>query len=506
MSDFRLKFWNAAAAALSAGLAAFFIFHHLGLSAFWLDEAGPANLIRNSWSAIPAKAALDGCPILYAFLLKAWAGVFGESGFALRSFSGVFGVAVVVAIAPIARRLFRDDATGLFTGFLAATNFFLLYFATKTRAYTLSALAGLLAQYFFIRFALSARKRDGVLYLACAVPALYLHPWLFLAFGAQILSGFYFRRFFPSYKKLAAVQAAVLLGALPNIAVTLYQSRLNANAWMEKPTLRNLAEVPVNLTFGSSWIYLALVVAAGIACWMGKRRTQPSFPELAFVRGSLAFYLVLPPVAAWIISQLSPAYVAARYEMIVLPAFLLLAGHAAAALKRAVPVVLLLGALLTFAAWTSVRGDEAAARRYVSDDRTAVRDLLQRVREGDAVVTTDLSYSTAQYYFRRLNTGPEAIRFDLFCYPEVIKSHPSWSGVHTKQAALPYKDEARRLALSLKERTRSGYTVWVLSLSGHPMSDMLKEVFSSEFLLSRTVTLPVPRQNSWFDEILIFRR
>jgi len=68
-------------------VAIFYIFDHIGLRAFWSDEANVANTINNSFIGLWRWAVIDGHPLFYLYFLKAWSAVFNNSETALRSFS-----------------------------------------------------------------------------------------------------------------------------------------------------------------------------------------------------------------------------------------------------------------------------------------------------------------------------------------------------------------------------------------------------------------------------------
>lgn len=485
--------------AFCAALAALFIFDHLGARSFWLDEASTANLIPVPLSSFFAKAAVDGCPFLYGLLLKLWAAAFGDGETALRGLSAFFAIACIPMLYLAASELF-DETTGLFAAFIGATNYFLIFFGTQSKSYTLGAFAGLVSFYYFHRCARGGRTADSAGYLIASALSLYLHPWLFLAFGGQILSLLAFRRL-PGARRTFLMQAAVLALAVPNILVTLYQGKLQANAWMEKPSVETVLRAFVYLSYGSSWIYLAATLGALAFRFFRKEKGGD-----AFTYASLAVYLLLPPVAAAIVSQFSPAYVPARYEMIVLPAFLLLLADGWSVFRRFVPAAAVLAVLLTVAAARQVVRERETVAFQKASDRTDFQALLGRIKDGDVVVASDLSYSTAAYYFRRFNTGPAAVRFELLAYPAEMAVHPSWRNfARLKADPAAYQEEAARFAADLKRKTGQGHTVWLICQSGGPFTAALVAQLREAFLLFHEERMPAPRQPSWFDSILTFR-
>lgn len=495
--------WKAVRVA-SLVTAAWFFFDHLGLRAFWLDEASSANLVSLSWSRLPAQAVLEGCPVLYALLLKAWSLAFGDGEFALRSFSACCALGVVWMLGRAAREAFGEEAAAALATALGATNYFLIFFATQNRVYTLAALAGLVSFTAFLRAFRSPSRPRLAAYAAASAFSLYLHPWMFLVYAGQVVSAWAFRSRSAGYRRVLLAQAAALAAALPNVAVTLYQGSLDVNSWMDPPTLGTLAESLGYLTYGNTAVYagvsalaLAAVIWAGQSSIVRSRRIEYLF---------LAVYLIFPLAAAACISQVSRAYVPGRYEMCVLPALILLTAGLWTALKRW-PVLLAaaiagLGAL----AYQNVLAERREIEAYRSTDKAVVQQLLERMQDGDVVIAADLSYATASYYFRRLNQGPRAVRMELIPFPAEIGRHPSWKNLRQMAARLPeYDRQARELATRLKRQTLGGRTVWVLYNSSGPVNPLLRRALSEVYVLSAEEAPPVPREPSWFDKILMFR-
>ena len=60
--------------AIFVAVFSFFVFDHIRMAAFWLDEAVAANILRfGFWNgAIFFKAIADSQPLFYILLLKIW--------------------------------------------------------------------------------------------------------------------------------------------------------------------------------------------------------------------------------------------------------------------------------------------------------------------------------------------------------------------------------------------------------------------------------------------------
>jgi hypothetical protein len=137
----RTQFWLLPVLTLAAGLR----FYAIGRSSFWSDEGNTWAIIQRSAGQIARDAAADIHPPGYYWLLRLWTGVWGLSPAALRSFSALCGVLLVLLIWLIAQQLARPDARlrlPLLAALVAALNPFQIYYSQEARMYMLLALQG----------------------------------------------------------------------------------------------------------------------------------------------------------------------------------------------------------------------------------------------------------------------------------------------------------------------------------------------------------------------------
>jgi mannosyltransferase len=133
-------------ALLAILLAATFLrFYRLDASSLWSDEGNTWAMLSRSYGEIAQAAAADIHPPGYYWLLKLWSSVFGTSAAAMRSFSAVAGVLLVLVIERIGRLLVADRFTRrwlpLLAALVAAVNPLLVYYSQEARMYMLLALA-----------------------------------------------------------------------------------------------------------------------------------------------------------------------------------------------------------------------------------------------------------------------------------------------------------------------------------------------------------------------------
>jgi mannosyltransferase len=164
-------------------------FFRIGYQSLWADEGNTAAMGGRSLAEISARAAADIHPPGYYWLLSLWTRIFGDSEFALRSLSAVWGILTVWLVYQIVSRLF-DRRTALLAAFFAAINPFLIYYSQEARMYAqLAALAALLF-YGLVRFIMhenAALPADGSgkrisfpglaagVILAASIAGLYTH-------------------------------------------------------------------------------------------------------------------------------------------------------------------------------------------------------------------------------------------------------------------------------------------------------------------------------------------
>jgi hypothetical protein len=483
-------------------LAAFFIFNHIGARAFWGDEADVANLIStNTFHSLLKNAILDGHPVLYAYLIKSWAFFFGLSEIALRSFSAFFALLIILILYPIGKSIFKSSKSGLLASFIAATNFFLIWWSTQNKAYTLAALAGLVSFWFFTKLIFDSKRIYKISYILTTSFSAYLHPWLILVFGSQILSLLIFRKETKNLRQTILSQAIILLLTIPALLIYFYQGRLGSSLWIGKPPLTAPFQSIAYLSFGSLWAYLIIFfVALGFLAYHWEKRKKPRNP----IFWILILYLIIPPIFAAIVSQFKPMYEIGRYEIIVLPAFiLLLAGLSAKITDRTILTALTI--LLCGTAFYNVAQDRQNSN-FKTTDKTLVQKIINESANGDFIITTGLSQPTFFYYLNRLNKNSQK-NLQLISFPAEMNQHPGW--INSKKIENEknlYKQEGHDLIEKIAKEKNSQNKIWVM---GKPEEEISGKILSGElaqkFSLTRSINPEQPQEPSWISKVLIFQ-
>ncbi len=204
-------------------------------SDLWLDEALTVNIARQPLHLIPSFLRRDGAPPLYYVLLHFWIGWFGGSDVAVRSLSGVMGVATM-PLAWLAGRRLGGRTVAWAALLLVATSPFAIRYSTETRMYALVILLTVLG---FLALDRSLRRpRPGNLVAVAVVTSLllYSHYWSIYLIGTV---GLWLawqswrgrpRRWAGARLSLAAV-AVGCLTFVPWLPTFLYQSHHTGTPW-----------------------------------------------------------------------------------------------------------------------------------------------------------------------------------------------------------------------------------------------------------------------------------
>ncbi|MGH3850598.1 MAG: glycosyltransferase family 39 protein, partial [Pseudonocardiaceae bacterium] len=105
-------------------------------SHLWLDEALSVNIAALPLKAIPGALRQDGAPPLYYVLLHGWMRLAGSGDLAVRSLSGIFGVAALPLVWLAGRRLGNREVAWAALVLLAVCPFAIRY-STEARMYSL---------------------------------------------------------------------------------------------------------------------------------------------------------------------------------------------------------------------------------------------------------------------------------------------------------------------------------------------------------------------------------
>jgi mannosyltransferase len=218
-----------------AVLAATMVLRFWTTSDMWLDEALTVNIARQPLHLIPSFLRRDGAPPLYYLLLHFWTGWFGTSDVAVRSLSGVMGVATL-PLAWLAGKRLGGRTVAWAASLLVATSPFAIRYATEARMYSLVILLTVLGYLALDRALLRPGVGNLVAVAVVTSLLLYSHYWSTYLIGTVVLwLAFQAWRGRPRLRPGArASLVATLIGCLtflPWLPTFLYQSHHTGTPW-----------------------------------------------------------------------------------------------------------------------------------------------------------------------------------------------------------------------------------------------------------------------------------
>ncbi len=408
----------------------------LGDRSLWVDEA---MSVVFSAKPLPELFHLlvteDIHPPLYPVLLHFWMEVAGNSEFAVRLPSVLFGVLLIPLIYQTGRRLeqtagLKDrlpvSLTGLAAAIIAATSAFYIGYSQEARNYMAVTFMGLLSSYFLLVALADPRWRNWIAYGAATAAALYTHYTAFLLLAFQLMFVLLtWRSYRGFWRRWLISLAAVVTVYLPWLSYSVAQIERISDYW--PGTLQLDAALRTSLLLfvagggvGPNGSMLPVVLgivllALGLlALPLGSSRKLS--PHILF----LLLYLLLPSALLFAVAYYRPKF-DPRYLLVVTPAFYLtLAWGIAALLRSAVrPVPLLLrlilpclgvAALAGTVAVSAVYGEPAklmhvgdgnAGVQQYGDYRALVGYIESHSQPGDAVVLMMNTYHPYVYYSKK---------------------------------------------------------------------------------------------------------
>jgi hypothetical protein len=357
------------AAALALLTAASLALRTGGLrSGYWIDEGIAVGIASHPLADIPHALVQDGSPPLYYLLLHVWMGVAGTGEAATRSLSLLFAL-LAIPVSWWAGCAAFDRRTGALAAAGAAGCPFLTYYAQETRMYSLVVVLSLAACASFVLAFVRGRRKHVPLLGLWLVLLLYTHNWaLFLTGGMAVAWLVLRRRGSVETRDGALLAAGIALAYAPWLPTIASQALHTAAPWSNRPGALDLLAIPGGLFGYVAAPLLALALVAAV-------RRRPGLED--GVR-ALLMIAAATALAAWLSSQLQPAW-STRYLAVLMGPLLL--GLAAVLSRGARWTAAALAA--TGAIWL-VTGAPPAK----SNVRTVAHSVAPAIRSGDLVVST----------------------------------------------------------------------------------------------------------------------
>lgn len=349
---------------------------------FWIDEGISVGIAHEHWTSIPNLLHQDGSPPAYYMLLGLWIRVFGDSEAATHALSLVFGLASIPVAFFAARALF-GRTTGLVCAVLAALDPFLTYYAQETRMYELEAFLSIVVAWSYVEGIVRAKRRWLPVFVLSTVLLAYSHNWgLFACVGLAAATAVAVRG---RMRQFLVGAAAVAVLYLPWVPTLLSQAKHTGAPWSTRPSLHDLV-LSAGSVLGGDTPFVALVLVGGVALW---RIAAHERSEEATVVTALAVMAAVTVVAAFISSQISPAWTSRYFAVIAGPMLLLAAQGIYRA--RGVGLAALVAIVFLFAGY-SVHNDKENARGIA-------RGVKPYLKPGELLISTHPEQTPVLRYY-----------------------------------------------------------------------------------------------------------
>jgi hypothetical protein len=481
----------------------------LGAAELWFDEACSGLLTFSDPGELLDSVRAEVTPPLYYLALHGWASLIGHGEAALRALSAGAGILTAALACLIAQRASRT--AGLAAGLAVALSPIHVYYSQEARMYALLLFFLCAAIGCFLR-ALDEEGRGEIRwwigYALSAAAAVWTHyfaifvlaavPLLALEGGWRGVRG-----------ALLASLAAGLL-CLPLLPWVLAQVQLPATGWIGHayraipPSLAVPRTLEIftpgalypdyyQFRFGAPlWrpAAFALLLAALLpGLFVAVRSRQAGAPRLARAG---AIFTAGPLVLLALASLVRPVYLLARYDLIALPGFALLAGVGIAALPRPARLVIAGAALIL--GLTSLAPHYERAGDYTSLSRAVAAELAPALRKNDVIVYTGFTLPVVRYPLLRRGADN---RYRTL--PESTARHPGWVDTRAMASRETHRAEARRVVREEAERAKeTGGRVWLIADPRVPRVQQTVDAFGAEGLRAiRLIALPSGPPGPW---------
>jgi len=188
----------------------------------WFDEIYSWKISNLTFTEIIFKTGQDIHPPLYYFTLKIWMSIFGDSLFAIRMLSVMFGLLSMFFIFKICKIIFNDNLPVLLVLLLYAVSPLNIYYSQEVRMLNMNLFLCLGSVYFFILNLKSYNLRNSIFYCLFSFLSFYTHYFALLIFITQILIIFFEFRSntidknkFKTYLKIFSVPVILYIPWIP---------------------------------------------------------------------------------------------------------------------------------------------------------------------------------------------------------------------------------------------------------------------------------------------------
>jgi mannosyltransferase len=406
-----------AAVLIPTALAAGLILYHLGARQLWIDEADTFTTASQHGRLLWHWALNDGGNMVAYYLgMHFYAEVAGTSEVALRLPSAIAGIALVPVGFLLLRRLF-DLRAATFGAFFLAASVPLAWWAQTARGYEAAALL-VVASCLFLVIAVETRRTWAfVAYVAVSLLAVYTILLAVLVIATQACTLLFRRRDEVPWRPVLTSGAVLVALSVPAAVAAAIRGTAPV-AWLAKPgpflgandryyfgiltSAHTSGVVQSGITNWIDWAMAAAWAFGVVLFVLSVRREGRSRTSWAYLL--LIAWLVVVPIASYIVSVTVHPILNDRYILAAVPAGSMLAGVACSRIKPWPAAVAAGVVLVVMRTWVVV----PALGHYLENWRAAVQVVQQHSKPDDCIAFfVGDGFDAFDYYALRLPpTGP----------------------------------------------------------------------------------------------------
>ncbi len=266
-------------------------FYNSRSESLWDDEGQSARIAQIGFTEILHELILDVHPPVYFFCLHIWSLLFGNSEFALRSFSVLAGGISILLSYAIGKQLF-SKTIGLITALFIALNTYQIAISQEARMYSLLFCLALVSSYFYILILKNRGNfRVKAAYFISTILLLYTHIHGIFVLCAQCLTiltlSLVKRDKLPEHLRgILVLQLLIGMSFLPWIFVVKLQFLSHMEAWIPTPSFATLFETFLEFS-GSHYVVIVFLSLLCIALFSRNILLKIPFLRKLFVMDAL---------------------------------------------------------------------------------------------------------------------------------------------------------------------------------------------------------------------------
>lgn len=196
-------------------IAAFLRVYNIEQKNLWFDEVFSWHISEGSVRQIVAETSGDIHPPFYYIVLKYWISVFNDSVFSMRMLSVIFGLAAMIFIYRLSERIFSNSFITAGVLLLYSLSPLNIYYSQEVRMLNLNLFLCLGSVYYFYKATDKSGLKNGMMYFAFTVLALYTHYFSLLILFTELLITFLF--YFSGKRNIRDLKIFFIYAAAVNI-------------------------------------------------------------------------------------------------------------------------------------------------------------------------------------------------------------------------------------------------------------------------------------------------